>query len=204
MIAQHQTASTGGRTGTRTEAVVVGASAGAFDALSVVLPALPPDYPLPVLVVVHLPPDKKSILAELFRARCRVDVREAEDKEPIRAGVAYFAPPDYHILVERDRRLSLSSDEPVNYSRPSIDVLFESAADVYGAGLLGVVLTGASSDGAAGLRAVREAGGTALVQRPDRAAASAMPRAALAACPESRALTLEEIAAYLLEVATRS
>jgi two-component system chemotaxis response regulator CheB len=186
-------------TRSRVEAVVAGASAGALDALSAILPALPNDYPVPVFVVVHLPPDKKSILADLLRAKCRVDVREAEDKEPIRAGTVYIAPPDYHLLVEADRRLSLSSEEPVFYSRPSIDVLFETAVDAYGAGLVGVVLTGANSDGARGLRAIADAGGLTLVQRPDLAYAPAMPQAALAACPGARAATLDEIAASLLE-----
>jgi two-component system chemotaxis response regulator CheB len=138
-------------------------------------------------------------MVELFRGRCRLDVREAEDKEPIRGGVVYFAPPDYHLLVEPDRRLSLSGDEPVHYSRPSVDVLFETAVDAYGAGLAGVVLTGANEDGARGLRAVLEAGGTAVVQRPDLAYAPAMPAAALAACPGARVLTLEEIATFLKE-----
>ena len=151
------------------EAVVIGASAGALEALSNLLPALPADYRLPILIVVHLPPDKTSLLAELLRARCAIRVREAEDKEPIEPGVAYFAPPDYHLLVEQDKRLSLSDDEPVLFSRPSIDVLFESAADAYGGGLIGVVLTGANSDGANGLRAVVEAGGVAVVQKPGSA-----------------------------------
>ena len=99
-----------------------------------------------------------------MRARCAIRVREAEDKEPIEPGVVYFAPPDYHLLVEQDKRLSLSDDEPVLFSRPSIDVLFESAADAYGGGLIGVVLTGANSDGAKGLKAVVQAGGVAVVQ----------------------------------------
>ncbi|WP_406698003.1 chemotaxis protein CheB [Singulisphaera sp. Ch08] len=186
--------------GPRIEAVVIGASAGAVDALSVILPALPRDYPLPLMVVVHLPADKKSIMVDLFRAKCRLDVREADDKEPIRGATAYFAPPDYHLLVEPDRRLSLSSEEPVHYCRPSIDVLFETAVDAYGAGLLGIILTGANDDGARGLRAVHAAGGTALVQRPDLAYASIMPQAALDACPEARSVSLEEIATYLQEV----
>ena len=186
--------------GPRIEAVVIGASAGAVDALSAILPTLPPDYPLPLLVVVHLPADKKSIMTELFRAKCRLDVREAEDKEPIRRATAYFAPPDYHLLVEPDRRLSLSSEEPVHYCRPSIDVLFETAVDTYGAALLGIILTGANDDGARGLRAVHEAGGTALVQRPGLAYAPMMPRAALDACPEARSLSLKEIATFLQEV----
>jgi len=185
----------------RIRAVVMGASAGAVEALSAILPALPAGYPLPVIVVVHLPPDKDSAMAKLLQMKCRVDVREVEDKEPLEAGTVYIAPPDYHVLVEHDERLSLSSEEPVFYSRPSIDVLFESAADVYGPGLVGIVLTGANSDGAQGLRAICAAGGTALVQHPEQAYATAMPQAALEACPEAKALSLPAIAAYLKEVA---
>ena len=185
------------------EAVVIGASAGALEALSSLLPTLPSDYRLPILIVVHLPADKTSLLAELLRARCAIRVREAEDKEPIEPGVAYFAPPDYHLLVEQDRRLSLSDDEPVLFSRPSIDVLFESAADAYGGGLIGIVLTGANSDGAKGLRAVIEAGGAAVVQSPGSAYAAAMPQAAIALCPDARVLPVNEIAAYLRKVGAR-
>jgi two-component system chemotaxis response regulator CheB len=179
------------------KAVVICASAGALEALSVVLPALPADYPLPVLVVVHVPPDKKSVLAELFRAKCKIQVREPEDKDPIRGGTIYFAPPDYHLLVETDESLSLSDDEPVLFSRPSIDVLFESAADAYGAHLVAVVLTGANEDGAKGLRAVADAGGIAVVQNPTGAYATAMPLAAIAKCPGARVMALGDIAIYL-------
>jgi len=190
--------------GARAQAVVIGASAGAVDALSSLLPKLPCRYPLPIMVVVHVPRDQRSALADLFRSKCRIDVREAEDKEPIHFGTVYFAPPDYHLQVERDHWLSLASDEPVSYSRPSIDVLFETAADAYGPGLVAVILTGANFDGARGLRAVRDAGGTALVQDPTSAQAQEMPRAALEACHDARVMSLEEIAAYLLEIAIPS
>jgi two-component system chemotaxis response regulator CheB len=178
-------------------AVVIGASAGAWDALSVILPALPQTFSLPVMIVVHLPPDRKSLLAELFAEKCGMDVAEAEDKEPILGGMVYFAPPDYHLLVETNSTLSLSSDEPVLFSRPSIDVLFESAADAYGPALTAIVLTGASEDGARGLAAVIAAGGTAIVQRPEDAYAAAMPQAALARSPGARILSLEEITLWL-------
>ena len=178
-------------------AVVIGASVGAIEALSLILPALPASYPLPVLVVVHVPAQKDNMLAEIFAARCQVGVKEAEDKELIRGGMVYFAPADYHLLVEADFRLSLSSEEPVLYSRPAIDVLFESAADAYGDHLTGVVLTGASSDGARGLSAICAAGGVGLVQSPDTALGDTMPRAALAACAGARSLRLEEIAVVL-------
>lgn len=187
-------------TGVKAEAVVIGASAGALEALSAILPFLPADYGLPVMIVVHIPPDKKSVLAELFQAKCGIEVHEAEAKEPISGGTAYFAPPDYHLLVETDKTLSLSNDEPVLYSRPSVDVLFESAADAYGSGLIAIVLTGANPDGAKGLKAVVDAGGTAIVQRPAGAYASAMPEAAIAACPEAQVLSLKEIAVYLQDV----
>jgi two-component system chemotaxis response regulator CheB len=177
--------------------VVIGASAGAVEALSAILPALPADYKLPILVVVHVPPDKSSVLADLFAMKCAIAVREGEDKEPITAGTVYFAPADYHLLVEAEGCLSLSNEAPVHFSRPSIDVLFESAADAYGPHLIGVVLTGANQDGAKGLSAVARAGGEAIVQDPSEAFARAMPEAALAECPGARALSIEHIADYL-------
>ncbi|WP_425617895.1 chemotaxis protein CheB [Anatilimnocola sp. NA78] len=181
-------------------AVVIGASAGAIEALSQILPTLPRDFRLPIMVVVHIPPDRESIIADLFRRKCAVPVHEAEDKELISAGTIYFAPPDYHLLVEEDRILSLSSEEPVNYSRPSIDLLFETAADAYGSELLGIMLTGANNDGAAGCRRIGACGGKVLVQQPSEAQVNTMPLAALAACPDARALTLNEIASYLREI----
>ncbi|MDE1995477.1 MAG: chemotaxis protein CheB [Rhizobiaceae bacterium] len=186
--------------GPRAEAVVIGASAGALEALSAILPALPANFRLPVMVVVHIPPDKRSVLADLFSAKCLIDVREADDKEPIIGGTAFFAPPDYHLLVEAGGTLSLSADEPVLYSRPSIDVLFESAADAFGPTLIAIILSGANQDGAAGLGAVVEAGGTAIIQSPDDAFASAMPEAAIAMCPGAHVMSLGAIAAYLQRV----
>lgn len=174
-------------------AVVIGASAGGVQALSRVLPALPADLPVPVLVVVHVPPRRDNALVDLFAGKCRIPVKEAEDKEPLVPGTIYFAPPDYHLLVEAGGTLALSSDEPVNHSRPAIDVLFESAADAFGAGLAGIVLTGANSDGAEGLRAICAAGGQGIVQDPLSAEVATMPRAALAACPGSQKMRLEDI-----------
>jgi two-component system chemotaxis response regulator CheB len=178
-------------------AVAIGGSAGAVQALSRILPALPADYPLPVFVVVHVPPDRGNALVPLFAAKCRVEVKEAEDKEPARAGVVYFAPSDYHLLLEADGSLSLSSDELVNHSRPSIDVLFETSADAYGPTLAGVILTGANHDGARGLQAVVDAGGVGVVEDPAQAYAPAMPASALDACPSATAMELDAIASYL-------
>lgn len=178
-------------------AIVIGASAGAVDALLHLLPPLPADYPLALMIVVHLHPDSDSTLVTLLAARSQIVVKEAEDKEPIRPGIAYLAPPNYHLLIEQDGRLSLSSEEPVLFSRPSIDVLFESAADAYGDAVAGVILTGANSDGSEGLRAICAAGGRAFVQLPEEAEADTMPRAALSACPSARVLPLAQLADLL-------
>lgn len=184
-------------TATAPTAVAIGASAGAVQALLTILPSLPASFALPVLVVVHVPPDRDNALASLLQAKCVLPVKEAEDKEPIVGGVIYFAPADYHLLVEAEGTLALSTDEAVNFSRPSIDVLLESAADAYGPGLIGLVLTGANHDGAAGLRAIYDAGGTAIVQDPTDAYASAMPKAAQDACPGATTLSLDAIASFL-------
>ncbi len=182
-------------------AVVIGASAGAIGALSQILPALPESFPLPILVVVHLPPDTPSALPELFAPKCKIRIKEAEDKELIQPGVVYFAPPNYHLLVEANGCLALSSDEPELFSRPSINVLFESAADAYGSDLIGIILTGANGDGAHGLSAICAEGGLALVQEPKTAQAAVMPATAIESCPQAKVVTVPEIADLLLRVA---
>ena len=181
----------------RVDAVAIGASAGGVEALSVLLPALPASSRLPVLIVLHQPRDRPSLLVEIFGPKCAVPVREAEDKEPVQPGTIYFAPPDYHMLVDAGPCLALSSDEQVNYSRPSIDVLFESAADVYGERLLGILLTGANEDGAAGVACIRCAGGVTIVEQPDTAQAPSMPASALKRTPVDGILSLPEIAEVL-------
>jgi two-component system chemotaxis response regulator CheB len=181
-------------------AVAIGASAGAVQALLHILPPLPASLPVPVMIVVHVPADRNNALVSLFEARCAIAVKEAEDKEPALPGTVYFAPSDYHLLVEKDGTLALSADEPVNYSRPAIDVLLESAADAFGEGLVGIVLTGANQDGADGLHAVAAAGGIAIVQDPGSAMSSAMPAAALARCPDARVETLDGITAFLVNL----
>jgi two-component system chemotaxis response regulator CheB len=184
----------------RPQVIVVGASAGAVEVLLGLLPSLPADFPLPILTVVHLPPQNESSLASLFQAKCQLSVVEAEDQEPLVPGTAYFAPPNYHLLVESPSRLALSSDEPVMYSRPSIDVLFETAADVFDAGVLGIILSGANADGAAGLRKIIDAGGKGVVLDPNHAPAAAMPRAAIESNPQVQIMTLPAIRQSLLEM----
>lgn len=181
----------------RIGAVVIGGSAGSVDVLSTLLPAFVPDCGVPILVVVHLPRERQSGLAGLFAPKCRLAVVEAEDKHPLAPAVIFIAPPDYHLLVDEGPQLALAADELVHYSRPSIDVLFESAADQYGSELLGVVLSGANDDGAAGLTAIARAGGLTLVQAPEEALAEAMPRAALKAVPESGAYGVARLAEFL-------
>lgn len=179
------------------DAIVIGASAGGIDALGQILPALPHDFRRPVFVVLHLPRERPSLLVDIFQPKCARPVREAQDKEPVEPGTVYFAPPDYHLLVDRGPAVALSADDLVNHSRPSVDVLFESAADLYGPRLAAVVLTGASHDGAAGLRAVHEAGGVAIVQDPATALSPMMIEAALAQVPAARILSLPAIAAAI-------
>lgn len=181
----------------RIESVVIGASAGGIEALSVLLPALPAGLRASFFIVLHLPRERPSLLVEIFEHRCALRVREAEDKEPVAPGTVYFAPPDYHLLLEKSRQIALSADAPVHYSRPSIDVLFESAADAYGDHLLGVILTGANQDGASGLEAVHRAGGITVVQEPVSAHAPLMAMSALQRNPADFVLSLQQIAHLL-------
>ena len=181
----------------RVEAVVVGASAGGIQALGVLLPALPAETPFPVIIVLHVPPNLPSAIVDVFSKKCAIAVREAASKEEAVAGTAFFAPPDYHLLVESDRTFSLSIDPPDDHSRPSIDALFLSAAYAYGPALLGVILTGASSDGAEGAEAICRAGGLVIVQDPKTAEVPTMPNAAIARTPRRGIGSLEDIANVL-------
>jgi two-component system chemotaxis response regulator CheB len=161
------------------DVIAIGASAGAIETLRIVLASIPGSFGAALLLVIHVPANRESVLAEVLARHCALRVREATDKEKIEEGTVYVAPSGYHLLVEPDKTLSLSVDAPVNYSRPSIDVLFESAAYAYRDRLLGIVLTGANEDGADGLVAVRRSGGLAWVQDPSSAAAAVMPRSAI-------------------------
>jgi two-component system chemotaxis response regulator CheB len=183
--------------GRRIEAVVIGGSAGGVDALVSLLPALPAGYALPVFCILHVPGNRESRLAALFAERLAMPVREAADKEPIRPGTVYFAGSGYHLAIERDRTFSLSLEPPVNFARPAIDVLMESAADAYGAALAGILLTGANHDGADGLAAIRARGGLTVVQDPLDAQVATMPLEALRRGRPRLVLPLARIAALL-------
>ncbi len=184
------------------EAVTIGTSAGGIEALGVLLPALQSTCPAAIFVVIHLPRDRPSLLRNLFVPKCALPVTEAEDKLPVEGGRIYFAPPDYHLLIEpgidgEPTRCALSVDDPVRYSRPSIDVLFESAAEHYADRLMGVILTGANDDGARGLEAVARAGGITVVQDPATAMVDALPAAAVRTGFAQHVLPLPEICSLM-------
>lgn len=178
------------------DVLLIGASAGGVGALLKIAPELPADFPVPVLVVLHRPATGSSI-APLLARHCALKVDDALDKQPLRAGEILFAPPDYHMLVAPGPCVALSVDAPLNWSRPAIDPLFESAAEVFGERTLGIILTGASADGALGAQALRRAGGELWVQEPDEAIAPTMPQAALDLAGADRVLNIDGIGRML-------
>jgi two-component system chemotaxis response regulator CheB len=178
--------------------VAIGASIGGLEALRVLLPALPADYPWPLIVLLHSSAAyRDSRLDGLLAKSCALPVREAQPRALLQPGVVHVAPAGYHLLLEADLRFALSVDEKVSYVRPSADVLFESVADACGAHCVGVILTGANEDGAAGLAAIRRGGGLALVQDPAEAQAPQMPQAALQLAGADEVLNLQGIGARL-------
>lgn len=181
----------------RLRAIVIGASAGGFDALRAIFGKLSPALRAPVIVVLHAAASDQSTLAESFARVSKLPVIEAAERTRVNPGRIYLAPAGYHLLVEKNEHFSLSVDERVRYARPSIDVLFESAADVWRAALAGVILTGANDDGARGLAVIREHKGTAIVQSPVDAEVPEMPQAALKLAGADHVLKLSEIAPLL-------
>jgi len=183
------------------KAVVIGASAGGLNALQKVLAPLPVDFALPIFVVQHRLPAPHDFLAFSLNESCQLVVKEADEKERAKPGYVYIAPANYHLLVERDQTLSLSIDTKVCYSRPSIDVLFETAAQVYLSGLIGIILTGASDDGTAGLKKIKEKGGLIIAQDPATAEYSVMPLSAIREGIVDKVFSLTEIASFLVQLA---
>lgn len=181
--------------------VVIGTSLGGLNALKLLLGRLPTSFPVAVVVVQHRHKDSDHVLSSFLQQHIILPLKEVEDKDLLVPGQIYLAPPDYHLLVDGDY-LALSTDEPVWFARPSIDVLFESAADCYGSKVIGVILTGANHDGAHGLAQIKAAGGVAIVQDPTTAECQIMPQAAIAATPVDAVLPLPEIAPYLIELCT--
>jgi two-component system chemotaxis response regulator CheB len=178
-------------------AVVIGGSAGSLEVLFQLLPLLHENLSVAILIVLHRKNSADSSLAALLAGKCLLPVSEAGDKDPMQPGHIYLAPSDYHLLIEKDRTFSLDDSEKINYSRPSLDVTFESAADVYGSSLTGIVLSGANEDGTLGLRAIHNAGGTIIVQNPNTAQMPVMPQSALTSLPIDHVLNAREIATYI-------
>jgi two-component system chemotaxis response regulator CheB len=183
--------------------IVVGGSLGGMQSVQAILATLPEDFPLPITIALHRPADDEDLLTPLLQRGCRLRVSEVIDKEPIEAGRIYVAPADYHVLIEPDC-LSLSVDERVNHARPSIDVLFESSALVYGGRAVGVILSGAGADGARGAAAIERSGGRVLVESPSTALRPELPAAALAATTAPLSLTLPQIAIALCDLARQN
>jgi two-component system chemotaxis response regulator CheB len=179
--------------------VVIGVSAGGLHALSFLLEKLPKAYPIPVLIVQHRSKDQVELLEELLGNRCQITITQANEKEKINSGIVYLAPPAYHLLVETDHTLSLSSDEHV-LSKPSIDILFESAAEVFKDKLIGIVLTGANNDGSKGIKAVNKYGGLTIAQRTEEAQYPYMPQAAINTGKVNFIWSLPDIQKFLLEL----
>ena len=179
-------------------AIVIGASAGGIAALGTILPALPATFPVPIVAVLHQHPGGSAGWPEYLALQTALAVVEVEDKMPLTAGTIHCAPPGYHLLMEQDGSFALSVDEKVNYSRPSIDLLFSSAADAFGPALIGVILTGANADGAEGLAEIAARGGIAVVQSLQTSDWPAMPAAALQAVPQALVVDLEVMATTLI------
>jgi len=175
-------------------------SAGGLFALTTILSGLPRDFSLPVIIVQHRSREETTLLEEVISHKCLIRVKQADEKEAIAAGAVYFAPPDYHLLIEHDRSFSLSVEAPLNYSRPAIDILFETAAAAYQSSLLAIILTGASSDGSEGVKSVKRMGGTTIAQDPAEADYPFMPQSAIATGMTDRILSLQQIRNYLLSL----
>jgi two-component system chemotaxis response regulator CheB len=185
---------------THFKAVAIGVSTGGVAALKRILGALSADFPLPLLIVAHIAPESDDGLATLLDSLCTIHVKEADEMETLVPGTVYLAPANYHLLVEKGSTLALSIDPPVNFARPSVDVLFESAADVYGAALIGIILTGAGSDGSRGLLAIKNSGGITIVQDPADAEMDSMPKNALQLQNADYMVPLREIPPLLVRL----
>lgn len=177
--------------------IVIGGSAGSLDVILKLIPALNTGLPVAIIIVTHRKPSNDDILVELLNARSAWPVKEAEEKEPVEPHTIYIAPTDYHLLLEKDHTFSLDVSEKVNYSRPSIDITFESAAEVYGPFLLGILLSGANADGVDGMKSIKSHGGICLVQDPDTADVDYMPRQAVQQVKVDMVLPADQLAGYI-------
>jgi len=181
-------------------AIVIGSSAGGFHALKKIIPLLPADFSLPIIIVQHISATSDNYMVKYLNKLSQLTVKEADEKEELKSGYVYISPPNYHLLVEEDSTLSLSIDAKKNYSRPSIDILFETASYAFGSELIGIVLTGANSDGSEGLKMIRDNGGFCIVQDPKEAEADSMPSSAIKTADPQKVLKLKGIAKQLISI----
>jgi len=182
------------------EAIVIGVSSGGMNAMKVMFSLLLNEFNTPIIIVQHISSQSENLWIRLLNDKSNLYIKEADEKESIENGKVYIAPPNYHLLIERDKTFSLTIDERVNYARPSIDVLFESAAEAYKNKLIGVILTGSNNDGTNGLKRIKEYGGLTIVQDPATAESSYMPASAIAVVQMDYILTLENIIKLLIKI----
>ncbi len=182
------------------EAIVIGVSSGGMNAMKTMFPLLPKEFNIPIIIVQHISANSENLWIRLLNDKSNLEIKEADEKEKIEHGKIYIAPPNYHLLVEKNKTFSLSIDERVNFARPSIDVLFESAAEAYNNKLIGVILTGSNNDGTKGLKLIKEYGGLTIAQDPSTAESSFMPASAIAAMQVDYILSLEGIINLLIKL----
>ncbi|RQO67866.1 chemotaxis protein CheB [Pedobacter sp. KBW06] len=179
------------------DAFIIGGSAGSLDVLLKVLPEIQPDIPFPIIIVIHRKHGADSLLPDLLSSRTKLIVKEADEKEKIVAGTVYIAPSDYHLLIEMDRTFSLDYSEKVNYSRPAIDVTFQTAAEAYKNKLVCLLLSGSNADGVKGLKTVKAWAGKAVIQDPESAQVAYMPEQAKKHVEIDRILRIEDVAEFI-------
>ena len=184
----------------RYEAIVIGVSSGGMNAMKVMFSLLPKDFNTPIIIVQHISAHSDNLWIKLLNDQNNLSIKEADEKENIEYGKVYIAPPNYHLLIEKDKTFSLTIDERVNFARPSIDVLFESAAEAYKDKLIGVVLTGSNNDGTNGIKRIQECGGLTIIQDPETAESSYMPASAIAVIKPDYILSLEDIIQLLIKL----
>jgi two-component system chemotaxis response regulator CheB len=182
------------------EAIVVGVSSGGLKALRFIFSLLPSDFVVPIIVVQHIGPRSENTWIKLLNDCSNISIKEADEKEKVGTGHIYVAPSNYHLMIEKDKTFSLTIDERVNFARPSIDVLFESAAEVYREKLIGIILTGSNNDGAKGVKRIKECGGLVIIEDPETAESSYMPASAISLVQPDYILPLNQISELLLKI----
>ncbi len=181
------------------EAIVMGMSSGGMNVMKIMFALLPESFNTPIIIVQHISARSDNQWIKLLNEKSKVPIKEADEKELIETGNVYIAPANYHLLIEKNKTFSLTIDEKVNFARPSIDVLFDSAADAYTNKLIGIILTGSNNDGTSGLKRIKECGGLTIVQNPESAESDYMPKSALAAMQPDYILSIEEIIMLLIK-----